>query len=168
VDAFCQNLREGVRAGTDEREAAGHFQLVKGLETDVEEMAKEPAVIRPRLQGLQQGILEALVQEFEEQARDMLGAYQRIRTAQKKSLRGWPNALTATYGATKRLFEIAVKEAEDGVKEYFNDVSEFSWQDYVALCRMDSAKQDIPWEDEPFCTYVAPLQRKGLVKLRLM
>lgn len=169
VDAFSRGLREGVRAGTDEREAAGQsiFQLVKGLETDLEEVAREPAAIRPRLQGLEQGILEALVQEFEEQARDILGAYQRIRTAQKKSPCGWPTALAATYGATRAQFETAVKEAEDGVKAYFADVSELSWQDYVALCRMDSAKQDIPWEQEPFRSYVAPLQRKGLVKLRL-
>jgi hypothetical protein len=68
---------------------------------------------------------------------------------------------------TRRQFEQAVKEAEEGVKAYFADVKELSWQDYVALCRMDAAHQDIPWEQEPFRLYVAPLQRKGLVKLRL-
>jgi hypothetical protein len=169
VDDFSVALREGVRAGTDEREAAGHkvMELVKGLETDLEAVSREPATIRPRLQGLEQGILEALVQEFEEAARDILGAYQRIRTAQKKSLRGWPTSLGPTYGATRRQFEDAVKEAEDGVKAYFTDVSELSWQDYVALCQMDLAKQEIHWEQDPFRSYVAPLQRKGLVKLRL-
>jgi hypothetical protein len=169
VESLCRSLHEGVRAGTDEREAAGQsvFELVKGLEADLEEVAREPAAIQPRLQGLEQGILEALVQEFEEEARDILGAYQRIRTAQRKSLRGWPSSLGVSYGMTRRQFEQAVKEAEEGVKAYFADVSELSWQDYVALCRMDAAHQDISWEQEPFRSYVAPLQRKGLVKLRL-
>jgi hypothetical protein len=169
VESLCRSLHEGVRAGTDEREAAGQsvFELVKGLEADLAQVAREPAAILPRLQGLEQGILEALIQEFESEARDILGAFQRILTAQKKSLRGWPSSLAPSYGMTRRQFEQAVKEAEEGVKAYFVGVSELSWQAYVALCRMDAAHQDVSWDQEPFRSYVAPLQRKGLVKLRL-
>lgn len=163
-------LRGGIREGSDDREAAGHsiFKLIDGLEADLKEIEKMPPTIRARLNGLEQGILEALTLEFEAAYRDILGAYARVCVAKKLSLKSWPATLAATYGLTRQLFDELVSDADAGGRTFFQDVSELKWEDYVSLCKMDAEKKDIPWEEEPYSSYVSPLQRKSLVKLRLV
>jgi hypothetical protein len=170
VQQFADDLWQGVRDGTDERESAGHsiFELIDGLEADLAGAQNTPQQISSRLQGLKPGVLEALVQEFESGYRDILGAYTRVRTAQSKSQTSWPSSLAESYGSTRQLFEQLVSTAQGELRQYFADVKQLSWEDFVGLCKVDAEGRDIPWDQEPYRDYVGPLQRKGLVRLKLI
>ncbi len=170
VGRLESDLRTGVREGTDEREEAGQpiFGLISGLEQDLRQVAEAPPQIYSRLQGLEPGILEGLVQEFENNNRDIFGAYARILTAQNRSQRSWPSQLAENYCATRQAFVELVESAENELKAFFDGVSELTWEDFVGLSKLEAENDDIPWEQQPYCDFITALQQKGLVKLRLI
>ncbi len=166
---FGQVFDGSIRHGVDEDEPMiSCFKLVDSLEREVRSVLGLPETIHGVIENIAQGVVTSLTEEFKAAHQDVIGAWARIRAASNQPLESWPSKLAATYLDTRKAFVDLVARAEAEGRAFFADVSELKWEDYLALCRMDIQGGEIPWDQAPYSGYVAALQRKRLVRLKLV
>lgn len=169
IPKFAEFFEGSARHGVDEVEPmVSCFKLIDTLEQDLREESSVPYGLRTVIDHLSQGIITALTEEFKAAHQDVIGAWARIRAASNRPLENWPSKLAGSYQDTRKVFADLVAQAEAEGKAFFAEVSELKWEDYLALCRMDVQGKDISWDQPPYSTYVPALQRKRLVRLKLV
>ncbi len=169
VADFGQNFEGAFRHGVDEDEPMlSCFKLIDSLARDLQHILPTPSALRAGFDNLSQGILATLTEEFKSSYQDIIGAWARVRASRNQSLESWPDRLGATYLATRQSYEDLVARAEAEGRSFFKDMPELKWEDYLGLCRLDAQGKEVPWDEEPYSTYVSALQRKRLVRLKLL
>lgn len=159
-----------MRQKTDQRDAAGIsiFDLTSKLSTDVEEVKPLVASLRSLLDGISNGILVRLQEDYRGKYDTTMSAYRRVRRAQNLEEVAWPDKRGATWGETVRLFDDVVEQAERDGNAYLPQDGTTTFNDLVALCRLDEQGKEVDWNSPPYDGHVKTLMNKRLLRLRLV
>ena len=164
-----QIFEGAIRHGVDEVEPmVSCFKLIETLEQDLSHVLGTPKTYVIVIEHLSESVITTLTEEFKAAHQDVIGAWARIRAARNELLESWPSKLAADYLETRQTFAGLVARAEAEGRAFFSDVTEPKWEDYLGLCRMDVQGKDISWDQPPYSNYVSALQRKRLVRLKLI
>lgn len=159
-----------MRQKTDQRDAAGIsiFELTSKLATDIEEVKPLVAELRGLLDGIDSGILVKLQEDYRIKHSAMMSAFRRVRRAQNLPEIAWPDKKGASWGQTVRLFDQVVEQAEREGTKYLPEEGTTSFNDLVALCRMEEQGKEVDWNVPPYDGHVKTLMSKKLLRLRLV
>ena len=167
-----QDLAEGglMRQKTDQRDASGVsiFELTPKLAADVEEVKPLIAELRSLLDGINNGILVKLQEDYRVKHSALMSAFRRVRRVQNLAEVAWPDKRSATWGQTVGLFDRVVEQAERDGNAYLPSDGTTTFTDLVALCRIDEQGKEVDWNVPPYEGHVKTLMSKRLLQLRLV
>ena len=159
-----------MRQKTDQRDAAGIsiFDLTSKLSADVEEVKPLLGALRSLLDGINNGVLVKLQEDYRTKHSSLMSAFRRVRRAENRDEVAWPDKKGLTWGQTVRLFDQVVEQAEREGNAYLPPEGTTTFDDLIAISRMDEQGKEVDWNVAPYEGHVKTLVDKKLLRLRLI
>ena len=159
-----------MRQKTDARDAAGVsiFELTSKLASDVEDVKPLISDLRSQIDGINNGALVRLQEDYRITYSSLMSAFRRVRRARNLPEVAWPDKKGATWRKTVELFDRVVEQAEQDGNAYLPADGSTTFNDLVALCRMEEQGREIDWIAPAYEGHVKTLMNKNLLRLRLV
>jgi hypothetical protein len=159
-----------MRQKTDQRDAAGIsiFDLTSKLSADVEEVKPLLGALRSLLDGINNGVLVKLQEDYRTKHSSLMSAFRRVRRAENRDEVAWPDKKGPTWGQTVLLFNQVVEQAEREGNAYLPPEGTTTFSDLIAISRMDELGKEVDWNVAPYEGHVKTLVDKKLLRLRLI